>query len=52
MTELQLGKYEFYPNEEEIEKKDRIDSFFERYGSDLNDKSIEELLEEINNGRN
>lgn len=48
MTELQLGKYEFYPNEEELKKKTLIDSFFKKDGLDLDDKSVEELLEELN----
>ncbi len=45
--ELQLGKYEFYPNEEVLNKKALIDSFFEKRDSDLDNKSVEELLEEL-----
>jgi hypothetical protein len=47
MSELKLGKYEFYPNDEEFKRQALIQSFLEKYGSDLDDKSIEELLEEI-----
>jgi hypothetical protein len=45
--ELQLGKYEFYPNDDELKRLASIDSLFEKDGSDLDDKSVEDLLKEI-----
>jgi hypothetical protein len=47
MTELELGKYEFYPYEDELKKKDLIDPVFEKKDSDLDNKSIDELIKEI-----
>jgi hypothetical protein len=47
MTELQLGKYEFYPNDDELKRLVLIDLFFEKTAAILSDKSIEEPLEEL-----
>jgi hypothetical protein len=46
--ELQLGKYEFYPNEDELKRLALIDELFEKNKANLDDKSIEELLKELN----
>jgi hypothetical protein len=48
MTDLQTGKYEFYPNEDELKRLALIDSLFEKTKAKLNGKRIEELLEELN----
>lgn len=45
--ELQLGKYEFYPNDDELKRLALIDSLFEKTKGNLNDKSIDELLKEF-----
>jgi hypothetical protein len=50
--ELQLGKYEFYPNEDELKRLALIDELFEKSTAELTNKSIEELLEQIKNDRN
>lgn len=47
MTELQLGKYEFYPNEDELKRLALIDDLFEKTKANLKDKSIDELLKEL-----
>ncbi len=44
--ELQLGKYEFYPNDDELKRLALIDSFL-RNDPDFSDKSVEELLIEL-----
>jgi hypothetical protein len=47
MTELQIGKYEFYPNEDELKRLALIDELFEKNKANLDDKSIEQLLKEL-----
>jgi hypothetical protein len=41
--ELQLGKYEFYPNEDELARLALIDSLFEKTRVNLHSKRIDEL---------
>lgn len=48
MTESKLGRYEFCLNGEWLEKQVLIDSFNKNKNFDLIEKSIDELLEELN----
>jgi hypothetical protein len=45
--ELQLGKYEFYPNEDELERLALIASFFENGEVESSALNIEELLAKL-----
>jgi hypothetical protein len=49
--ELRLGKYEFYPDDDELKRLALIDSLFEKTKANLDDKSIEELLEGLNDSK-